>query len=370
MAHGDGEALPGAAVRGFAERWLPKMERLGGGDGPGDFVCSPAGMWLALAAVAAGARGETAAELRGLLGAAGDEAASAVTGLARGIAGDGAVGVATRVFSRAAVHRECRDAMPDVGFGPMDPGAADAWVRRVTDGMIERLPVVVTPDTLLLLVNAVALKARWEIPFEGAGTRDAEFTDAEGVVHRVPTMHRAVAPGDAWVVDGGARIVETRCAAPDGRAPVRVRFVLGEPGAGAAAVLPLGWAPRGRRSAVDAERVTVALPRLALRTRVDATGQLGVLGVRRALSDLADFSGLSPERLAISQVVQEAVVRVAEEGVEAVAVTAVPMRPGGVPRPLRVERIAFERPFGVVVLDGAGEVPLFTAWQGGRPGGA
>ncbi|WP_167357883.1 serpin family protein, partial [Streptomyces silaceus] len=136
-----------------------------------------------------------------------------------------------------------------------------------------------------------------------------------------------------------------------------------------AAVLPLAWAAGERRSALDAERVAVALPRFSLRTRVDATGQLGSLGVRWAMSDAADFSGMSPARLAISQVVQEAVVKVAEEGVQAAAVTAVPMRPGGAYRPVRVERVAFDRPFGVVVLDGDGEVPLFVGWQGGVPVG-
>ncbi|WP_439959635.1 serpin family protein, partial [Streptomyces luteocolor] len=198
--------LPVAEVQGFAERWLPEMVELGReGGGAGDFVCSPAGMWLALAAVAAGARGETAAELREVLGTAGPDAARAVTAGARALAGTDAVGVATRVWSRVPVHRAYQEALPDIGFGPMDPdaaGAADAWVREATDGMIERLPVVITPDTLLLVVNALALKARWEDPFEGAGTRDADFTDTAGAVHRVPTMHRAVPVGGAWAVDG------------------------------------------------------------------------------------------------------------------------------------------------------------------------
>ncbi|MEV2249326.1 serpin family protein [Streptomyces sp. NPDC050147] len=377
------------------------MASPGSGDGPGrsdgadagDFVCSPAGLWLALAAVAVGAREETAAELRELLGVADEEAAGVVTAAARSLAGTDAVAVATRVWSRVPVYRAYREALPDVGFGAMapervtrdgldldglgpdgldpgrlDPEGIDAWVRKATGGLIERLPVVITPDVLLLLVNVLALKARWEIPFEGAGTRDQDFTDALGVRHRVPTMHRPVPLNSAWTV-AGASVVELKCRAEGGRAPARVRFVLGEPGAGAAEVLPLAWAPEGRWTGIDAEQINMALPRMSLRTRVDATEQLAALGVRWAMSEEADFSGMSPERLAISQVVQEAVVRVAEEGVEAAAVTAVPMAPGGAPYvPRRIEWIAFNRPFGVVVLDGAGEVPLFTAWQAGVPG--
>lgn len=35
--------------------------------------------------------------------------------------------------------------------------------------------------------------------------------------------------------------------------------------------------------------------------------------------------------------------------------------------PQRFLRIAFDRPFGIVVLDGSGEVPLFTGWQADTP---
>lgn len=380
---GVGQVVPAAAIRGLADRWLPliaspgvrpgaglgRVQGRGDGAGAGDFVCSPAGLWLALAAVAVGAREETAVELRELLGVAGEEAAGVVTAAARALGGTDAVAVATRVWSRVPVYRAYREALPDVGFGPMDPEGIDAWVREATDGLIERLPVVITPDVLLVLVNALALKARWEIPFEGAGTRDQDFTDALGVRHRVPTMHRPVPLNCAWTV-GGASVVELKCRSDGGSAPARVRFVLGEPGAGAAEVLPLAWAPEGRWTGIDAEQINMALPRMSLRTRVDATRQLAELGVRWAMSEGADFSGMSPEELAISQVVQEAVVRVAEEGVEAAAVTAVPAAPGGAPYvPRRIEWIAFNRPFGVVVLDGAGEVPLFVGWQAGVPGG-
>ncbi|MGW6055169.1 serpin family protein [Streptomyces sp. NPDC055189] len=370
MTYGTEQVLPAVAIRGLADRWLPLMAGGRGSEGgvPGDFVCSPAGLWLALAAVAVGAREETAGELRELLGVAGEDAAGVVTEAAGALAGTDAVAVATRVWSRVPVYRAYREALPDVGFGPMDPGDVDAWVREATGGLIERLPVVITPDVLLVLVNALALKARWEIPFEGAGTRDQDFTDALGVRHRVPTMHRPVPLNCAWTV-GGASVVELKCRAEGGRAPARVRFVLGEPGAGAAEVLPLAWAPEGRWTGIDAEQINMAVPRMSLRTRVDASEQLAALGVRWAFSEGADFSGMSPERLAISQVVQEAVVRVAEEGVEGAAVTAVPMAPGGAFVPRRIEWLAFNRPFGVVVLDGAGEVPLFVGWQAGVPVG-
>ncbi|MFJ9886414.1 serpin family protein [Streptomyces sp. NPDC091287] len=360
------------AVQRLAERWI--RDGMAAGEGPGgtgtgtDFVCSPAGLWLALAAVAAGARGATAAELRALLGTADREAAPAVTALARALARTGALGVATRVWSRLPVLPAFQEALPDVRFDPMDAAAVDAWVREATGGLIERLPMEITDETLLALVNVLALKARWEKPFEAWRTQDLPFTDAAGRVGPVPTMVKDVPLADAWTA-GGAYVVELRCATEPGGGPgARVRLLLGEPGAGAGRVLPVGWAPRGAGVPLDTDRVTIGLPRLTLRTRVPVTGQLASLGVRLALTDAADFSGLSLRPLAISDVVQEAVLKIAEEGVEAAAVTVVAMRAAGAaPRPQRVHHIAFDRPFGVVVLAGAEDTPLFTAWQARTP---
>ncbi|MFJ1778069.1 serpin family protein [Streptomyces anulatus] len=359
------------AVQRLAERWIRDGMAAGegrGGTGTGTgFVCSPAGLWLALAAVAAGARGATAAELRALLGTADREAAPVVTALARELARTGALGVATRVWSRVPVLPAFQEALPDVRFDPMDPAAADAWVREATGGLIERLPLEITDETLLALVNVLALKARWEKPFEAWRTQDLPFTDAAGTVGPVPTMVKDVPLADAWTA-GGAYVVELRCATEPGGGPgARVRLVLGEPGAGAGRVLPAGWAPRAAGVPLDTDRVTIGLPRLTLRTRVPVTGQLASLGVRLALTDAADFSGLSREPLAISDVVQEAVLKIAEEGVEAAAVTVVAMRAGSAPRPQRVHHIAFDRPFGVVVLAGTEDTPLFTAWQAEAP---
>ncbi|MFD7861732.1 serpin family protein [Streptomyces sp. NPDC059783] len=354
----------GEAVRGLAERWIGEMAARPGTS----FVCSPAGLWLALSAVAAGARGTTADELRAVLGAAGEEAAEAVTAASRELTATDALRVATRVWSRVPVRPEYEAALADVRFGPMDPSGADAWVREATEGLIGRLPLRIDPSTLLVLANVLALRARWEVPFERAGTEDLPFTAADGTSRPVPTMYGEPEPWETWTV-GSVRVVELQCRAGEGGgAPARVRLVLGEPGAGAAEVLPAAWAPADRRTAAGAAHVSMTVPRFTLRTHIRVTGQLPALGIREAVSMSADLSGISQEPLTLSQVVQEAVVKVAEEGVEAAAVTVAVTRGGAAPAaPPRRLHIAFDRPFGVVVLDNGGEVPLFTGWQAGIP---
>lgn len=432
-----------AAVQELARRWLAQVAadpRTRGDGGLGDFACSPVGLWLALTAVAAGARGLTARELRAVLGGAGPAATESVTEVSRALAETDALAVATGVWSAVPVHRAFREALPDLGFGQLRPGETapiDAWVRKATGGLVPRLPLTPTRETVLLLVNALALKARWEHPFEPDATRPRAFTDAAGTTHQVETMVRDVSAADVWSVPldaagppedrrpgerraasdqadraaaaeraghrprprlsgwaraawsgrglrnrggagaettgGGQRVTvaELRCRpGADGGPPALVRLVLGPPGAAATQVLPAAWLGPSARTPVEASRVTLALPRLALRTRLDVAPHLAALGVRAALGDEAEFPHLAPEPLRIEQVAQESVVRIAEQGVEAASVTAVAMAFAGAalpaPEPLR---IAFDRPFGIVVLDPGGTVPLCTAWQASAPRG-
>ncbi|MFJ8659182.1 serpin family protein [Streptomyces sp. NPDC093795] len=375
-------------VRTLAARWLPRL-------GSGDFVVSPVGLWLALGAVASGARGETADELRELLGVEGEAAGEAVTGVGRWLGGAGGVAVGTGVWSTAPVREAFRRGLPDVTFGLL-PGAVwsalpdevlgatddmslgdvpdaqeelDAWVRAATGGRIARLPLELDGSEDLVLLNALALKASWLTAFPGHLTRDEPFTDGDGVTRPVPTMRQRIPAGWVWYVDG-VTVVELPCAGEEDGG-VRVRFVLGDPGAGPGDVVPAAWAGPRARQPLAADSADLALPRFTLRTKTDANEQLAALGVTRALRPGADFSGLSPADLYIAKVVQEAVVEVAEEGVEAAAVTQVTMtRSAARPRREVVERIAFDRPFGVVVLAGTGEVPLFVGWRAsGRPVG-
>ncbi|MEU8700404.1 serpin family protein [Streptomyces sp. NPDC048680] len=363
MTQETGSTTRAVAVQRLGERWIRELA----GPGGGSFVCSPAGLWLALATVAAGARGETADELRAVLGVAERQAADAVTAGARELAATDALGVATRVWTRVPVYREYREALADIGFGPMDATGVDAWVREATGGLIERLPLDISEEMLLVLVNVLALKARWDEPFDPGETWDRPFTDAAGVTRAVPTMSATRGAWDGWTVRG-THVVELRCRTErPGGAPARVRLVLGAPGAGAADVLPAAWAPQALRTPLDADVLSIAVPRFTLRTNVQVTEQLAALGIRVSTSEAADFGWMSPEPLMISQVVQEAVVKVAEEGVQAAAVTVIAAPGGMAPVQQRFLHIAFDRPFGIVVLDGSGEVPLFTGWQADTP---
>ncbi|MCX5225961.1 serpin family protein [Streptomyces sp. NBC_00233] len=381
-------AFEADAVRALAARWLPCL-------GEDDFVCSPVGLWLALVAVASGARGRTAEELRELLGVDGETAAGAVAAAGRRLAVTDGVVSAAGVWSRVPVLDAFRRGLPDVEFGVLrgapawfelpdevlgatddvslgeipavDQDELDGWIRRATGGRVQRLPLGLDGSEDLVLVNALVLKASWLTAFPAQLTRDEPFTDGSGATRPVPTMRQRIPAGRVWSVDG-VTVVELPCA---GDEAARVRFALGRPGAGPAEVLPAAWAGPAERQPLAADAADLLLPRFTLRTKTEAEAHLASLGISRALRPGADFSGLSPAGLFVSKVVQETLVEVAEEGVEAAAVTQVTMtRSAAVARHRVVERVAFDRPFGVVVLDASGELPLFAGWRRSAPDGA
>jgi serpin B len=365
------------AIRALAARWLPVVaDDSAVRAEAGNFVCSPVGLWLALGVVAAGARMDTARELRDLLGAAGPDAAVAATAAVHAIRQTAGLTVATGAWARTPIYRAFRDGLPQVHFGhldPDDPAAVDSWVSRATHGMITRLPARPTEETQLLLVNALAVRADWETPFPRLNTADRPFTDAHGGRHRVPTMVKDLPrPSHAWTAPGPTggtvEVVALRCAAREGQEQAQVSLVLGEPGRTAAEVLPAAWAPHEVRRPIDADQITVAVPRLSLRTPLDPSRHLPALGAGQVLTPMADLSEMSPEPLRVGQIAQETRLRIDELGVAAAAVTEVPAHRKSVTERLpRIRHIAFDRPFGLVVFAGGSGVPLFAAWQASAP---
>ena len=83
----------------------------------------------------------------------------------------------------------------------------NAWVAAQTEDRIEELlgAGTITPDTRLTLVNAVYMKAPWQLPFERSATADQAFTRGDGSTVTAPMMHATRSMGycDGWRVDGG-----------------------------------------------------------------------------------------------------------------------------------------------------------------------
>ena len=226
----------------------------------------------------------------------------------------------------------------------------DAWAREQTAGRIDRLFDHLDPWTVLVLANAVYLKADWAIPFTEEPTVDAAFHRDDGTVVTAPMMRRAgsmrYASGPGW------QAVEL----PYAGGELAMRVVVATEDAPLADLLT-----PATQAAVAAglhqERVAFSMPRWDFATDVDLAPVLKALGMTDAFTPAADFSGISPG-LFIDQAVHRASITVAEWGTEAAAVTGLAfMVSAPVPPPLTVRA---DHPFAFTVVHVPTGAPLFV----------
>jgi serpin B len=198
------------------------------------------------------------------------------------------------------------------------------WVSDTTKEKIRELigQGMLVPDTLLVLTNAIYMKAKWADPFPKSGTDPKGTFHAPGGDVTAPMMHlKETFP---FFRGDGVRIIEL----PYQGEALSMLVVLPETNGGLAAIEKdltpekiEAWQTKLTRS-----KVAVTFPRFTSEMTLDLGATLQAMGMRRAFSmnGGADFSGMSEkEKLAISRVIHKARVDVDEQGTEAAAATAV-----------------------------------------------
>jgi serpin B len=220
----------------------------------------------------------------------------------------------------------------------------DAWASEHTHGRIERLLDVVDPTLLMVLANAVYLKAGWWRPFDPEDTTTQEFATASG-----PTVRAQLMTSPLYVPysENGQW---QRATLPYAGGELTMRVVLprstmrGTPAL--TSLLDVATAP------VTADRrtlVEVVLPRWDTSTDLDLLKALGLNG-------LSDLSGIAPGA-EVSAAIHRATITVDETGSEAAAVTAISVATSMPPSPDIVLRV--DRPFVWAIVHEPSQTPVF-----------
>jgi serine protease inhibitor len=344
-------------------------------------LVSPASLSFALALLAEGARGETAASLDAALGASGQDRTSAYNALQGTLAAhDGDPGVAQddelpekpllHLANQAVLDDQLEvepaylDALAsafDAGVQRTDLGGGegkeilDAWVNHHTGGLIEKSAIEPDPALRLVLQNAILLAARWEIPFEEHATSDEDFTGPAGTA---PTEMLHAAESLAYAENAGW-------------AAVRLPYV----DAFHADVLlpPVGTDPStiapetltALTDALDAETpvlVDLAMPTLVLEPPIlDLAPALDEAGLG-GLYEAPDLSGITTsEQLRVSQAMQQAYLSLDEAGTVAAAVTEIAAEASAALPAEPAVRMRVDRPYLLRIAHTETELPLFLA---------
>lgn len=234
--------------------------------------------------------------------------------------------------------------------------AINAWVASKTNERIKELltPGTVSSSTRLVLVNAVWFKAKWMMPFDSSRTQPADFKLADGKTAKVPMMrqslHMHYSKGEGWQ------------AVTMGYANSYVEMIVLLPDDGKLADVEKGLdaAQFAKIATFNVAKVNLQLPKITAKYHKTLNPYLAALGLKKAFSNDADFSGITTaEKLALNLVIHEANVDVTEEGTEAAAATAMGMRAGGVPRPEQPVEFVVDRPFFMFLRDSITGTVLF-----------
>lgn len=335
-----------------------------------DVVASPLSLQLALALLREGASGRVAEEIDAAAGLTGSQAVADLRAALAEHEGDVAgidpddppatplLHIADSAFVQedypveqtfldriAAFH--LADVFPaDFASGDAKP-ALDAWVERETGGLLDECPITPTPDTRLVLMDAVTFGATWRSQFDANATWEGPFTRADGTQATVPLMHQTTsapyADGDGWVA--------VELAYTD---DFVMRLVLPDAGTVLAGTWEQVHADLGRAAE---RRLALTVPTWETDAALQLTDALDDLGLGSLRAPQGDLDGVFRDAF-VSAVAQGATITVAERGTVAAAVTAIGLEAGAAPEPAL--EVRFDRPFEYQVVHSGTGLVLFA----------
>ena len=225
------------------------------------------------------------------------------------------------------------------------------WVTEHTDGMIDKLLDSNDKLSNIALINAIAFDAVWETYYFDNFVEDGTFTDANGNEKSVTML----ASEESEYINGD------NCTG----------FIKKYKGGkyGFAAILPdsnvsvdefvgslTGEKLFKMLQNTETADVVANIPKFEYEYSADLNEMLKTLGMPTAFSDSADFSGISSDKLLISDVLHKTKISVTEEGTRAVAATGVVMSAA----PDGDKQVILNRPFMYMILDNETMLPLFA----------
>jgi len=202
------------------------------------------------------------------------------------------------------------------------------WVATQTKDKIKDLIAkgVLTPDTRLVLTNAIYFKSNWADKFQKFATKDGPFKLAADKSVDVPLMHQQHDFG--YMENADLQLLEM----PYTLRQLSMVVLLPKTVDGLAGLEKNLTAENLRQwfKGAKSESVEVTLPKFTFSAQLQLGDTLQAMGMTDAFdASKADFSGMtSAEKLCISAVIHKAFVAVDEEGTEAAAATAVVMKGG------------------------------------------
>ncbi len=232
------------------------------------------------------------------------------------------------------------------------------WVEKHTDGMIDEIIKELSPETVMILINALVFDAKWQEKYEKSDIDKYTFTAYDGTKTKVDMMNSGEsvyleldgAIGFAKNYEGG-KYSFVGLLPEEGKDIYEfARAIDGE------AFLEM-WDHKSYRS------VNARIPEFSYEDRFSLKETLQTLGVTDLFdaseADLSALGSYEDGNLFCSAIEQKTFIDVSREGTKAAAVTWGVMD-GASAAPSEVINIFLDRPFVYAIVDNATGLPLFV----------
>ncbi|MGF6882467.1 serine protease inhibitor [Nocardia sp. GAS34] len=371
-----------AAANDLTGRWCRRLAA------SGDFVLSGCGVWPLLGILADAANDPARSELAAATGIDAAHARAAALALLAELAGAQSISAALGawVSDEIDLREDWVRSLPEGTVGRLTGQAAlDAWADRYTGGLIERFPITIDEDTLLVLATAIVAKTAWHTPFDddvlepvsgpwaghrgpGLARYSEDLADASVLIAPDPVTRvavRGIGDLDVHLLLGDGSPAQTLAAglgALDGsieaRPALAVRTADSDPAAAPGVAL--------RHSRAISDDLHIRLPPFEIRSSHSLLDDPDLFGLRTATDPRSGhFPAMSATPLRVDQAAQHARARFTREGFEAAAVTAVGMvLAAAVRRPHDTVELAvtFDRPFGFLAVHRPTGLVVVAGW--------
>ena len=198
------------------------------------------------------------------------------------------------------------------------PSQINSWIEKKTNGLIKDMIDKLNDNTVMLLINAIYFKGKWNIQFDINATTNRTFTRTDGSNVTAPTMHQT----ETQKIYQGNGFTLAELAYGQGNFVIDILLPDNN---SLASVTPLltvtGF--KNMENNLSARKVNLYFPRFKYGYKKTLKEVLSVMGMRIAFTDAADFSNISDLSLLINEVTHQAFIETNEEGTEAAAATVV-----------------------------------------------
>ena len=329
-------------------------------------LISPLSVYSALAMTAAGADGETLAQMEAVLGMPLSELQDSFGALLKGLDGEKLKLANSIWFAQSeglnveeAFLQSCLDYFAAEAFSiPMDESGAERinnWISEHTDGMIPQMLETVPESALVFLINALAFEDSWAVPYKDHQVRPRTFYGKD-LAYYVDMMYSEEnvyleehATGFLKYFDG-RRYAFAAILPEEGMTPEEYLAQLD--GAGLQSLL----------SGATEQKVDAGMPMFETEFYGELAEVLQAMGMTKVFdmvrADLSKMGSSAEGPLYVESVQHKTFMQVGPQGAKAGAATVVQINPGSA-MPEETKTVILDRPFVYLLVDCQTQTPVF-----------